>query len=105
MRRNVSIASPDGIGGLSGSANPATARAAAVNFRLSGSDQKSKGLGWSLMEIIIDYARKERLRRIEGQILAENSTMLTMCQELGFHAVDDRGRRASSSCGLISEGF
>ena len=53
------------------------------------SDQKGKGLGWSLMELIIEYARKENLRHIEGQVLGENTTMILMCQELGFHIADD----------------
>jgi acetyltransferase len=53
------------------------------------SDQKGRGLGWSLMEMIIDYARAENLRRIEGQVLGENTTMLVMCRELGFRVADD----------------
>jgi acetyltransferase len=48
------------------------------------SDLKGRGLGWLLMQQIINYARSEGLKRIEGQILRENSTMLAMCRELGF---------------------
>jgi acetyltransferase len=48
------------------------------------SDLKGRGLGWLLMQQIIDYARSEGLKTIEGQILRENSTMLAMCRELGF---------------------
>jgi len=48
------------------------------------SDLKGRGLGWLLMELIIDYARAEGLRTIEGQVLNENTTMLAMCRELGF---------------------
>jgi len=48
------------------------------------SDLKGRGLGWLLMQQIINYARSEGLKRIEGQILHENSTMLAMCRELGF---------------------
>jgi acetyltransferase len=48
------------------------------------SDLKGRGLGWRLMELIIEYARTEGLRRIEGQVLAENLVMLRMCRELGF---------------------
>jgi acetyltransferase len=54
------------------------------------SDCKGIGLGWALMELIIDYARKEGLRRIYGQVLRENVTMLTMCRELGFALLEDR---------------
>jgi acetyltransferase len=48
------------------------------------SDLKGHGLGWQLMQLIIEYARSEGLKRIEGQVLAENTSMLTMCRELGF---------------------
>ena len=48
------------------------------------SDFKGHGLGWTLMQMIIAYARSEGLRRIEGQVLRENSVMLRMCNELGF---------------------
>ena len=48
------------------------------------SDLKGHGLGWILMQLIIEYARSEGLRVIEGQVLAENTTMLRMCAELGF---------------------
>jgi acetyltransferase len=48
------------------------------------SDFKGRGLGWQLMKLIIDYARTEGLRTIEGQVLSSNTTMLAMCRELGF---------------------
>ncbi len=48
------------------------------------SDLKGRGLGWKLMELIIEYARAEGVRRIEGQVLSENVVMLRMCRELGF---------------------
>jgi len=48
------------------------------------SDLKGRGLGWLLMQQIIEYARAEGLKTIEGQVLSENVTMLTMCRELGF---------------------
>jgi acetyltransferase len=53
------------------------------------SDLKGRGLGWKLMEHIIDYARAEGLKRIEGQILRENTVMIRMCRELGFIVEDD----------------
>jgi len=49
---------------------------------------KGHGLGWLLMQHIIDYAKGKRLRRIYGDVLTENTTMLQMCTELGFHAQD-----------------
>jgi acetyltransferase len=54
------------------------------------SDLKGRGLGWLLMQIIIEYARSEGLRTIEGQVLEENASMLRMCAELGFTITPDR---------------
>jgi len=48
------------------------------------SDLKGAGLGWALMQIMLEYARWQGLTRIEGQVLRENTTMLSMCRELGF---------------------
>jgi len=53
------------------------------------SDLKGRGLGWKLMELIIEYARAEGLKRIEGQILRENIVMIRMCREFGFHVEED----------------
>jgi RimJ/RimL family protein N-acetyltransferase len=58
------------------------------------SDLKGRGLGWSLMQLIIEYARSDGLKRVEGQILHENTVMLKMCRELGFEVktdAEDRG--------------
>jgi acetyltransferase len=70
---------------------------------------KGHGLGWLLMRRVIDYAKERGLRRVYGDVLAENTIMLQMCAELGFRAEDigsdikrvvldlenDGGRRAS----------
>jgi acetyltransferase len=48
------------------------------------SDVKGCGLGWQLMSHLIDYARTETLQQLHGSVLAENTTMLQMCRELGF---------------------
>jgi len=53
------------------------------------SRMKGHGLGWLLMQRIIDYARTIGLKSIHGQVLAENTTMLLMCGELGFEIADD----------------
>ncbi len=53
------------------------------------SDLKGRGLGWQLMQMIIEYARSEGLKLIEGQVLRENTTMLAMCRELGFDVAPD----------------
>ena len=47
---------------------------------------KGHGLGWLLMRRVIDYAQQKGLRRIYGDVLVENTTMLQMCAEMGFHA-------------------
>ena len=49
---------------------------------------KGHGLGWLLMQRVIDYAKEKGLRRVYGDVLAENTTMLQMCAELGFHTED-----------------
>jgi acetyltransferase len=53
------------------------------------SDLKERGLGWALMSLMLDYARAEGLRHVEGQVLRENTAMLKMCGELGFTVVVD----------------
>jgi acetyltransferase len=50
---------------------------------------KGRGLGYLLMQMIIEYARAEGLQMIEGQVLSENTAMLAMCKELGFEIASD----------------
>ena len=54
---------------------------------------KGHGLGWHLMQRMIEDARALGLKRMHGQVLAENTTMLHMCAELGFHIEDDAAAR------------
>jgi acetyltransferase len=49
---------------------------------------KGHGLGWLLMQRVIDYAKEKSLRRVYGDVLAENTSMLQMTEELGFRAED-----------------
>jgi acetyltransferase len=53
------------------------------------SDLKGRGLGWVLMQLIIEYARSEGLRMISGDVLRENTVMLEMCRSLGFEIKTD----------------
>lgn len=53
------------------------------------SSLKGVGLGWLLMQRIIAYARERGIAIVHGQVLAENTTMLAMCEHLGFHIADD----------------
>ncbi|WP_407179350.1 GNAT family N-acetyltransferase [Bradyrhizobium sp. STM 3562] len=55
------------------------------------SDLKGKGLGWALMQLIIEYARSEGLKAISGDVLRENTVMLDMCRDLGFEVKSDLG--------------
>ncbi len=55
---------------------------------------KGIGLGWALMKLIIRYAKADGIETITGEVLKENSSMLTMCQSLGFQvstSPDDPG--------------
>jgi acetyltransferase len=53
------------------------------------SDLKKRGLGWTLMQLIIEYAKFEGLKRISGDVLQDNTVMLAMCRELGFDVKTD----------------
>jgi acetyltransferase len=52
---------------------------------------KGHGLGWLMMHRVIDYAKEKGLRRVYGDVLSENTTMLQMCAELGFRSQDRGG--------------
>jgi RimJ/RimL family protein N-acetyltransferase len=68
------------------------------------SNLKGRGLGWALMQLIIEYAKSEGLSRVYGQILQENSVMLKMCRELGFKVKTDAGDRGVCDVTLVLEG-
>jgi acetyltransferase len=53
------------------------------------SDLKGRGLGWTLMQLIIEYARSEGLKTISGDVLRENTVMLEMCRNLTFEVKSD----------------
>jgi acetyltransferase len=53
------------------------------------SDLKGRGLGWALMQLIIEYAKSEGLKAISGNVLQENTVMLEMCRQLGFEVKAD----------------
>lgn len=66
---------------------------------------KGRGLGWLLMKHMIAYARQKGLAHVHGQVLAENSSMLTMCAELGFHIKDDPDERGVRQVDLPLHGL
>jgi acetyltransferase len=65
------------------------------------SDLKGRGLGWALMQLIIEYARSEGLKSISGDVLQENAVMLEMCKNLGFAIKSDP--RESGLCNVTLE--
>jgi acetyltransferase len=48
------------------------------------SDWKGRGLGYLLMNRLIEVARQRRIGELVGDVLRENEAMLRMCRELGF---------------------
>jgi RimJ/RimL family protein N-acetyltransferase len=69
------------------------------------SDIKGRGLGWDLMQLIIEYAKAEGLSRLGGQVLQENSAMLEMCRELGFEVKTDAEDRGVCNVALVLEDY
>jgi acetyltransferase len=58
------------------------------------SDLQGHGLGRSLLEQLIDFARADGISRLEGLILSENTKMLALCREFSFalrRALDEPG--------------
>ena len=50
------------------------------------SDMKGRGIGWVLLNHILDCASTMGIDVVAGQVLQENTTMLAMCREFGFTA-------------------
>lgn len=73
---------PEGIGVVRLALDPDRTRGEyAIMVR---SDRAGSGLGWRMMNEIIAYARSIGAKQIFGDVLAENSRMLSMCAKLGF---------------------
>ncbi|MGB1702513.1 MAG: GNAT family N-acetyltransferase, partial [Cycloclasticus sp.] len=47
-----------------------------------------QGLGTLLMRRIISYAKKQKLDEIYGEVLSENSVMISICRRVGFSVSD-----------------
>ena len=54
------------------------------------SELKGTGLGMELMRLIIEWARADGIRVVEGQVLRDNQAMLGVCRKLGFAIRADR---------------
>lgn len=48
------------------------------------SDMHAHGIGWALMQQLLDYARAEGIGEIFGDVLHVNQKMLQMCRAFGF---------------------
>ena len=48
------------------------------------SDWKGAGLGYALMQAVIDYGANRGIQRLYGEVLSDNHPMIAMCQDLGF---------------------
>lgn len=56
-----------------------------------GRELGQQGLGTYLIKKLIEHARRRRLDALVGDVLEENTTMLSLCERLGFtrHAMQD----------------
>ena len=54
------------------------------------SDVKSQGLGRALLEKMIRYCRSRGTGELMGQVLTENTAMLSLARKLGFRSQFDR---------------
>lgn len=69
-------------------ADPGSARAEyAVMTR---SDMKGHGIGFELMQMLIEYARSRSVSELYGQIMRNSPEMIKMCKEFGFQVVSDK---------------
>jgi acetyltransferase len=48
------------------------------------SDWQGRGVGYLLMNRLIDIARRRGIGELIGEVLRENEAMLHMCREFGF---------------------
>jgi acetyltransferase len=71
-----------------------------AEFAIAVADEfQRRGLGTQLLRTLIAYASKRGMRRLFGEILADNQAMLALAQQLGFqirsNALDRRTMIAS----------
>jgi acetyltransferase len=55
------------------------------------SDWKGRGLGWLLMQRMLDLAARLGFAEVFGYVLRDNQRMLEMCREMGFIAAPAPG--------------
>lgn len=65
----------------------ATPTAEEAEFAIAVADEwQSRGVGSALLQTLIDYAQSQRLRRLQGLVLANNSRMLEFARKHAFRA-------------------
>jgi hypothetical protein len=77
---------PVAVTGVSIGATTAAAIAGAHNGDICASVKRL----WDAIKHMIEFSKHKNLKIVQGQVLSENTTMLAMCAELGFHIADDR---------------
>jgi acetyltransferase len=85
-----------GIGRLSSDPD----KSAAEFGLLVRTDLQGRGLGWTLLRQVVDYAQADGIGMINGAVLNENSSMLTMCREFGFRVAHLKGEPGLSGVSL-----
>ena len=53
------------------------------------SDHQGRGIGRSLMQHLIDYARADGLGELHGSVMDDNQAMRRLALDLGFDETDD----------------
>jgi acetyltransferase len=85
--RDMAFVAIDEAGALAGVSRMACDpdRTTAEYALIVRSDLGGRGLGTALMTRLIDYARAEGVKRLEGMVLSENRGMRALVGRLGFH--------------------
>jgi acetyltransferase len=63
-------------------------------------DLQGQGIGRALLQQLVDFAKADRIGMIEGMVLNENSSMLTMCKLFGFQMAHKEGEPGVSAVSL-----
>jgi acetyltransferase len=69
-----------------------------AEFAVLISDQwQNQGLGFELLNRLVEIGRAEKLDHVTGQILADNHAMRQICKKLGFKIVMDDDQRTCTA--------
>lgn len=56
---------------------------------MTRSDLKGHGIGFTLMRMLIEYAKEKNISELYGQIMRDSPEFIKMCKEFGFHITSD----------------